>query len=38
MPSRRNVLMLWSTLAVTAGLSLYQLHHLEQLLTALCPH
>lgn len=33
-----QLLALWSSLAVTAGFSLYQLHHLERLLTALCPH
>jgi hypothetical protein len=37
-PHRGLVVGLWSSLAVTAGLSLYQLHHLELLLTALCPH
>jgi len=29
---------LWSSLIVTASFSVYQLHHLERLLTALCPH
>jgi Zn-dependent protease with chaperone function len=38
MPDRRQLVVLWSSLAVTAGFSLYQLHHLERLLTALCPH
>jgi Zn-dependent protease with chaperone function len=37
-PHRSHLLGLWSTMAVTAGFSLYQLHHLERLLTALCPH
>lgn len=37
-PHRAQVLALWSTLAVTAGFSVYQLHHVERLLTALCPH
>jgi Zn-dependent protease with chaperone function len=37
-PNRRTVLLLWTSLAVTAGLGVYQLHHLERLLTALCPH
>jgi hypothetical protein len=37
-PHRLHVVMLWSSLAATAGFSLYQLHHLERLLTALCPH
>jgi Zn-dependent protease with chaperone function len=38
LPSRRERGVLWSSLAITAGFSLYQLHHLEQLLAALCPH
>ena len=37
-PPRSHVVALWSSLAVTASFSLYQLHHLERLLTALCPH
>ena len=37
-PHRSQLLVLGSSLAVTAGFSLYQLHHLERLLTALCPH
>lgn len=37
-PHRSQLVMLWSSLAVIAGFSLYQLHHLESLLTALCPH
>lgn len=37
-PHRSKLVMLWSSLAVTAGFSLYQLHHLERLVTALCPH
>jgi hypothetical protein len=37
-PHRVHVVTLWSSLAVTAGCSVYQLHHLERLLTALCPH
>jgi len=37
-PHRAHVLALWSSLAITAGFSVYQLHHVEQLLTALCPH
>ncbi|HSL74600.1 MAG TPA: M56 family metallopeptidase [Ilumatobacteraceae bacterium] len=37
-PRGARLLALWSSLAVTAGFSLYQLHHLELLLTALCPH
>ena len=31
-------LALWSSLVVAAGCSMYQLHHLERLVTALCPH
>lgn len=34
----RNLLALWSLLAVAATFALYQLHHLEQLVLALCPH
>lgn len=37
-PSGSRLVALWSSLVVTAGFSLYQLHHLERLLTALCPH
>lgn len=37
-PRRLQLVALWSSLAVTAGFSVYQLHHLERLLTALCPH
>lgn len=37
-PRRSQVLVLWSSLLVAAGFSAYQLHHLERLLTALCPH
>jgi Zn-dependent protease with chaperone function len=37
-PHRSQLVVLWSSLAVTAGFSLYQLHHLERLVTALCPH
>ncbi len=37
-PHRAQLLVLWSSIVVTAGFSLYQLHHLERLLTALCPH
>lgn len=37
-PRRGTLVVLWSSLAVTAGFSLYQLHHLERLITALCPH
>jgi hypothetical protein len=38
MPDRGQLVVLWSSLAVAAGFTLYQLHHLERLLTALCPH
>lgn len=37
-PHRGKVVALWSSLVATAGFSVYQLHHLETLLTALCPH
>lgn len=37
-PHRAQLLVLWSSLAVIAAFSAYQLHHLEQLITALCPH
>ncbi len=37
-PHRLQLVVLWSSLAAIAGFSLYQLHHLERLLTALCPH
>ncbi len=37
-PHRCQLLVLWSSIVVTAGFSLCQLHHLERLLTALCPH
>ena len=37
-PRRLQLFALWSSLAVTAGFSVFQLHHLERLLTALCPH
>jgi hypothetical protein len=37
-PHPSHVLALWSSIAVTAAFSAYQLHHLEVLLTALCPH
>lgn len=37
-PPRGQVVVLWSSLLVTAAFSAYQLHHLERLLTALCPH
>jgi Zn-dependent protease with chaperone function len=37
-PDRVQLVALWSGLVATAGFSLYQLHHLERLLTALCSH
>jgi Zn-dependent protease with chaperone function len=37
-PHRSQLLLLWSSLAVAGAFSLYQLHHLEQLVVALCPH
>jgi Zn-dependent protease with chaperone function len=37
-PQRSHLLALWSSILVTAGFSLYQLHHLGRLLTAFCPH
>ena len=37
-PPRVQLLVLWLSMVVTAGFSLYQLHHLERLLTALCAH
>lgn len=37
-PHRSQMLLLWSSLAVTGVFSLYQIHHLEQLIVALCPH
>ena len=37
-PHRIHVVALWLSIVVTAGFSVYQLHHQERLLTALCPH
>jgi Zn-dependent protease with chaperone function len=37
-PHRSHLVLLWSSLVVTAAFSLYQIHHLEKLITALCPH
>lgn len=37
-PSRGRLLVLWVSVVITAGFSVYQLHHLERLLAALCPH
>lgn len=35
-PGRSQLFVLWSSLAVTAGFSVYQLHHVQRLLIALC--
>jgi Zn-dependent protease with chaperone function len=37
-PRRSHVVVLWSSVVVTAVFSALQLHHLERLLIALCPH
>lgn len=37
-PHRGQLRALWASLVVIGGFSVYQLHHLERLLTALCPH
>jgi hypothetical protein len=37
-PRPGSVVLLWSGIAVTATLALYQLHHLGALAAALCPH
>lgn len=37
-PHRCQLVALWSSIVVTAGFTGYQLHHLERLLTALCPY
>jgi Zn-dependent protease with chaperone function len=37
-PPRSRLAAMWSSLAVTAAFSAYQLHHIERLVTALCPH
>ncbi len=37
-PHRPQLVALWSSLAVAAAFSVYQLHHLERLVTALCLH
>lgn len=37
-PPSAHVVALWSLLAVGAGFATYQLHHLERLILALCPH
>lgn len=36
-PQRSELALLWGSLVLTAAFSLYQLHHVERLLTALCP-
>jgi hypothetical protein len=37
-PASRYVLLLWLALAAAAGVGVYQVVHLDQLLLALCPH
>jgi Zn-dependent protease with chaperone function len=37
-PRRSHLVALWSALGVAALFSAYQLHHLERLVAALCPH
>jgi Zn-dependent protease with chaperone function len=37
-PHRAYVLAMWSAVLTVGAFSAYQLHHLERLLTALCPH
>lgn len=37
-PRRSEIAALWSTIVVAAAFSVYQLHHLERLAGALCPH
>jgi beta-lactamase regulating signal transducer with metallopeptidase domain len=37
-PQRPRLAALWATLGVAAMFSAYQLHHLERLVAALCPH
>jgi hypothetical protein len=37
-PRRSHLVAMWVALAVTAAFSLYQLHHIERLVAALCPH
>lgn len=37
-PSRLHLVVLWGTVTVTAGLTAFQLHHLERLVAGLCPH
>ena len=37
-PRRSRVLALWASLLVAAGFVVFQLHHLERLAVALCPH
>jgi hypothetical protein len=37
-PQRAQLVALWSSLAVIAGHSIYQRHHRERLLMALCAH
>lgn len=37
-PPRSQVVLLWSSLLMAVVFGAYQIHHLEQLMTALCPH
>lgn len=37
-PRRAHIVALWASLAVTAAFSAYQLHHIERIVAALCPH
>ncbi len=37
-PHRAQLVALWSSVAITVVFSVYQVHHVERLLTALCPH
>jgi Zn-dependent protease with chaperone function len=37
-PARGALTARWSGLVIAAGFSVYQLHHLERLVAALCPH
>ncbi len=37
-PRRLQLGVMWASLAVTAAFSVFQLHHVERLVVALCPH
>jgi hypothetical protein len=37
-PRRPHLVALWTSLAITAAFSAYQLHHIERIVAALCPH